>query len=129
MALQNRCACPSEYVVNTRHTVGARGCQFVASLVETSVENFVVVAAELLDALTGANVPKSRSPIDTSCEAVITCEVELTAGQLRCVTLKSKQTLTSADVPNLGSVIKGCCHKFVTVCVEMERNNFRMMSL
>ena len=86
------------------------------------------MATELFDTLTGAHIPEARSPVDTSREAVVTCEVELTAGQLRCVARKREQALSRADIPNLCRVIEGSGHEFVAVSVEIERYNFRVMT-
>ena len=57
MALQNGRAGASEHVVDASHSIGTCSSQFVAGTVEAGVEDFVIVAAELFDALAGAHVP------------------------------------------------------------------------
>ena len=79
MALQNGRASSREDIVDSRHAIGASRRQLVSSLVEAGVEDFIVVPAELLDALARADVPKTRRSIDGPGEAIVTCEVELTA--------------------------------------------------
>ena len=87
MALKDGCAGAREDIVDTRHTI-CTGCrQFVPRAVEAGVEDFVVVPAELLNALARADIPQARSPIDRARQAVIPREVELTARELRRVAL------------------------------------------
>ena len=82
VALKQRNARSRKDVVDPCHSVRACRRQFIASRVETRVQNLIVVTAESLDALTAAHIPQAASAIDTSCEAVIASEVELTAGEL-----------------------------------------------
>ena len=79
MTLQDGCAGTSEHVVDTGHTVSTSCRQFVARLVEACIKDFIVVTTELFNALARAHVPKTCSSINATSQAVVSCEVELTA--------------------------------------------------
>lgn len=57
VALKQRNTRAREHVVHPGHAVRAGGGKFVAGAVETRIQDFIVVAAESLDALAGADVP------------------------------------------------------------------------
>ena len=79
MALQYRNACSRVHIINSSHSIRARRRQFVTRLIETGVKNFVGMASEFLDNLAGAHIPEARRSIDTSGEAIVACEIELSA--------------------------------------------------
>lgn len=82
VTLQDGRARPRENVVDSRHAICTCSCQLVTRLVETGVEHFIVVTAELFDALAGADVPQARRPVNAARQAIVTSEVELAARQL-----------------------------------------------
>ena len=82
MALKNRRAGASENIVDSGHTIRARRSQLVARLIEASVEHLIIVTAELLDALTGTDIPETRCSVNTARQAIISSEIELAARQL-----------------------------------------------
>ena len=87
MALKDGRAGAGEDVVDARHSICAGCRQFVARAVEAGVEDFVVVPAELLNALARADIPEARRPIDRTRQAVVPREVKLAARELRRVAL------------------------------------------
>ena len=76
MALEDGGAGSREHVVDASHTICGRRRQLVARAIETSVEHFVCVASELLNALTIGDVPQSGRAIDRARQAVISSEVK-----------------------------------------------------
>ena len=106
MALEDRRACASENIVDSGHTIRARRSQLVARLIEASVEHFVIVTAELFDALSRTDVPETRRSVNTARQAIVSCEIELAARQLGRVAIQSEKALSCANVPNLRSVVK-----------------------
>ena len=129
MALQNCRAGASEHVVDASHSIGTCSSQFVAGTVEAGVEDFIVVAAELFDALAGAHVPQARRPVNRTGQAVIASEVELAAGELGRVALEREQALAGADVPDLCRVVERGGHQAIAVRIEMKRNNLSVVPL
>lgn len=77
VTLQDGRAGSREHVVDARHAVCARRRQLVACAVEAGVKNLVVVAAELLDALTRINIPQPGRPVDAPRQTVVSCEIKL----------------------------------------------------
>lgn len=66
-------------VIHSSIAIGTRSRQFISSLIEAGVEDFVCVSAEFFNALTCANIPEPRRPINGPSEAVVSSEVELAA--------------------------------------------------
>jgi len=64
------------------------------------------MTAESLNALARAYVPQLAGAINRASQAVVSGEVELTAGKFARVSLKSEKTCASAYIPNLGGVIE-----------------------
>lgn len=106
VALEERSASASEDIINARQTVRACGRKFVSGTVEASVEHFIVMTPENLDALSCADVPEPASPVDATCQAVVACKVKLTTRKLALVSLKREQALPRADIPDFGGVVK-----------------------
>ena len=79
VALQDGRARASEDVVDASHAICTRRRKLVARAVKASVEHFVVVPAELLDALSRANIPQARRPVNRPGHAIVTREIELAA--------------------------------------------------
>ena len=82
MTLEDSRAGTSEDIVDSGHAICTRCSQLVACLIEASIEHFVVVSAELLNALTSTDIPKTRCTINTACQAIVSSEIELSARQL-----------------------------------------------
>ena len=93
--------------VHASHAVCTSRRQLVARAVERSVEHFVVMASESLDALALTHVPQLARAIDRARQTVVTSKVELTAGELARVALQREDALPGTHVPNLGCVIEG----------------------
>ena len=79
MTLEDCGAGTSEDIVNSRHAIRTSCREFIARLVETGIEHFVVVAAELFNALPSSDIPQTRRPVDAASQAVVAREVELAA--------------------------------------------------
>ena len=82
MALQYCRARPRKHIVDSRHAVCTGCCELVARLVEAGIEHLVIVTTELLDTLPSANIPQARCPVNATCQAVVSCEIELPTGKL-----------------------------------------------
>ena len=106
MAFQQGSASSTEHVVYSSHSV-SRGCgQLVSSVVESCIENLIVVALERLDTGTTTDIPQLAGLVNRTREAVLTCEVELATTELALVSRQSMDALPSHHVPDFGSVVK-----------------------
>ena len=66
MPLEQRHTRPCKHVVDASNSIRTGGGHFVTSAVKARVKNFIIVAAEGLHALPGANIPQLAGSVDAS---------------------------------------------------------------
>ena len=87
------------------------------------------MAAEDLEALAHPHVPEATSSIDGGSGAVLSSELELSAGDFLFVADELMHGLSNPRVPDDGTLIEGASENEVSIRVEMQRNQLSLMPL
>ena len=79
VALEKCCTCTSEYIIDSRNTVGWCSGKLVTSAVKCGIQDLIIMSPEGLNTFSTGDIPQFACSINRSSEAILSRKVKLAA--------------------------------------------------